>query len=503
MPAAGFEALNERGARPAGRAVRQPAQRRGRQPAPEGPGDHRPAATCRSGLPARRGRGRAAASRRTTRRWSSSPRSASRSTRRSAVSTDRRRRRLLHALAGAPPRPRLRDRRRRRQGRRPRAARAARLHVARAALGDRLQVPARGAHDAAARHPGLDRPHRAGDAVRRARAGVRRRLDGRHGDAAQRGPGAGQGRAARRHRIVRKAGDVIPEVVGPVLSLRPQRHEPWAFPTICPCPLQSTLVRPRARPTPAASSRLPVPARPADHLLRARAARWTSRASASGPCSSSARPGSSRPGRHLLAHRRAAARARRASRGSAPRSCSPRSTASTDRPLPRLLTALGIQHLGPAASQALARTFGTLDGCSRPPTTERAGVDGVGGVIAGAIAAGSRSRQPRVHRQARGGRRGLRERRGAGGAAARAAIPRRSGQGGGRHRRVPGFSREEAEAAIKDRGGKSPGSVSKKTFALVVGEDRVPASSPRPSQLGVPGTCRAFEQLLETGELPA
>jgi DNA ligase (NAD+) len=44
--------------------------------------------------------------------------------------------------------------------------------------------------------------------------------------------------------IVRKAGDVIPEVVGPVLSaLRPDGAEPWQFPTTCPCPLQSTLVR--------------------------------------------------------------------------------------------------------------------------------------------------------------------------------------------------------------------------------------------------------------------
>ena len=52
------------------------------------------------------------------------------------------------ALGGAPPRPRLRDRRRRRQGRRRRAARPARVDVAGAALGDRLQVPAGGAHDA-------------------------------------------------------------------------------------------------------------------------------------------------------------------------------------------------------------------------------------------------------------------------------------------------------------------------------------------------------------------
>ncbi|MER3480021.1 MAG: NAD-dependent DNA ligase LigA, partial [Meiothermus sp.] len=34
--------------------------------------------------------------------------------------------------------------------------------------------------------------------------------------------------------IVRKAGDVIPEVVGPVLSLRPEGLPEWHFPTQCP-----------------------------------------------------------------------------------------------------------------------------------------------------------------------------------------------------------------------------------------------------------------------------
>ena len=34
--------------------------------------------------------------------------------------------------------------------------------------------------------------------------------------------------------IVRKAGDVIPEVVGPVLSLRPADAQPWAMPEVCP-----------------------------------------------------------------------------------------------------------------------------------------------------------------------------------------------------------------------------------------------------------------------------
>lgn len=42
---------------------------------------------------------------------------------------------------------------------------------------------------------------------------------------------------------VRKAGDVIPEVVGPVLSRRPSGSKPWKFPTKCPCDLKSTLVQ--------------------------------------------------------------------------------------------------------------------------------------------------------------------------------------------------------------------------------------------------------------------
>ena len=66
----------------------------------------------------------------------------------------------------------------------------------------------------------------------------------RHGHAAQRGPGAAKDVRPGDTVIVRKAGDVIPEVVGPVLSLRPEGSEPWQFPKICPCPLATELVRP-------------------------------------------------------------------------------------------------------------------------------------------------------------------------------------------------------------------------------------------------------------------
>ena len=43
--------------------------------------------------------------------------------------------------------------------------------------------------------------------------------------------------------MVRKAGDVIPEVLRPVLSERPEGLAAWEFPEFCPCPNESPLVR--------------------------------------------------------------------------------------------------------------------------------------------------------------------------------------------------------------------------------------------------------------------
>ena len=69
---------------------------------------------------------------------------------------------------------------------------------------------------------------------------------------------------------------------------------------------------------------------------------------------------------------------------------------------------------------------------------------------------------------------------------------------------LEGFSREEAEAAIKDRGGKSPGSVSAKTFAVVLGAEPGASKVTKATDLGIPILDEAgFNALLETGELPA
>ena len=59
--------------------------------------------------------------------------------------------------------------------------------------------------------------------------------------------------------------------------------------------------------------------------------------------------------------------------------------ASKTRPLPKLLTALGIKGLGPSASESLSLAFGTLDSILGADEAALATTDGVGPVIARSI----------------------------------------------------------------------------------------------------------------------
>ena len=66
------------------------------------------------------------------------------------------------------------------------------------------------------------------------------------------------------------------------------------------------------------------------------------------------------------------------------------------------------------------------------------------------------------------------------------------------------FSRDEAEVAIKSRGGKSPGSVSKKTTAVVIGAGPGASKVTKAEELGIPLLDESgFLELLETGTLPS
>ena len=68
---------------------------------------------------------------------------------------------------------------------------------------------------------------------------------------------------------------------------------------------------------------------------------------------------------------------------------------------------------------------------------------------------------------------------------------------------IEGFTREEAEEAIVARGGKSPGSVSSKTWAVVVGAEPGASKLRKAEELGIPRIeGDGFEELLRGGELP-
>jgi DNA ligase (NAD+) len=302
--------------------------------------------------------------------------------------------------------------------------------------------------------------------------------------------------------VVRKAGDVIPEVVGPVLSLRPADSEPWTFPTACPrC--GNPLVRPEGE----ADTRCVAPDCPAqrDQKIVYFASRGGMDIEGLGEqmVEKLTRHGlvadASDLYRLTVEQLVELDRVGTLSAGNLVDAI----RASTERPLARLLTALGIRHLGPAASAALVASFGTLDAIAAATKDQLAAVDGVGEVIAETVR--SWFDQP-------ANREFIERLRAAGvnfGVAPEtaAAVPTVEQTLAGRSVVVTGtlrgYTREDAAAAIVARGGKSPGSVSATTFALVVGDAPGASKLSKAESLGVPILDEAhFEALLESGVLP-
>ena len=150
MPVTSFDPAQRAGRGRGHAPVRQPAQRRRREPAPEGPKGHRATATCRSGVPAVRWRVRPDLPSATRRPLDYLASPGSRSIRSAGVGHARRGLAPLPALGAPPTRPRVRDRRRGREGRLGRAQERLGF-TSGSPLGDRLQVPPRGADHVCAR----------------------------------------------------------------------------------------------------------------------------------------------------------------------------------------------------------------------------------------------------------------------------------------------------------------------------------------------------------------
>ncbi len=299
--------------------------------------------------------------------------------------------------------------------------------------------------------------------------------------------------------VVRKAGDVIPEVVGPVLSLRPPKSKPWQFPKLCPCPLRTELVRPEG----AADTRCVEPACPyqRDQRIIYFASRGAMDIEGLGENTvfQLSDAGLVADAGDIYALTREQLLTLEKWGDTKADNLLSAIEESKQRALPRLLTSLGCKGLGPSASEALSRAFGTLDSIMLASEADLALTDGVGPIIAASI----------VRWFAVPGNREMVEKlRAAGVEFGRVEVSRLQQNLVGKAIVVTGalagYTRESAEAAIKDRGGKSPGSVSAKTFALVVGAEAGASKLTKAQELGIPILDLAgFEHLLATGELPS
>jgi DNA ligase (NAD+) len=306
--------------------------------------------------------------------------------------------------------------------------------------------------------------------------------------------------------VVRKAGDVIPEVVGPAANnTRPADSQPWQFPVNCPaCGV------PLTQPEGEADTRCFAPDCPAtrDQKIAYFASRGAMDIEGLG---------------EQMVEKLTHAELVRDSADlytltvdqlvelerigvTSAQNLVDEIQKSVDRPLPKFLTALGVRHLGPSASAALTTAFHTLDTITSKTVDELAAVDGVGGVIASTVKEwfGLEANQAYIEKFRVAGVNfgdpdaALRE------AEARASIPQTlEGQTVVVTGTLEGFKRDETGEAIAQRGGKSPGSVSKKTLALVAGASAGASKLTKAESLGVPVIDEAeFVTLLETGELP-
>ena len=149
------------------------------------------------------------------------------------------------------------------------------------------------------------------------------------------------------------------------------------------------------------------------------------------------------------------------------------------RPLWRVLVALSIRHVGPTAAQALVRAFGSIPALAKASAEELSAVDGIGPTIAQAITEWFEVQWHReiLEQWERAGVVMIEE--------SKELDQRFAGMTFVLTGTLSGFTRDEADEAITSRGGKSSSSVSKKTSYVVVGDS--PGSKyDKAVELGVP-----------------
>ena len=294
--------------------------------------------------------------------------------------------------------------------------------------------------------------------------------------------------------VVRRAGDVIPEVVGPVTALRDGTERRFVMPKKCP-ECGTALVRPEGEADTRCPNTVSCPAQLRESVFHF-AGRGALDIEGLGYETAIALLEAGRL-RDVGDVFHLTAESFDGLRGFGPKKIAQilgSIEQARSRPLWRLLVGLSIRHVGPTAAQALARELRSLDAIAASSAEQLAAVEGVGATIATAIR--DWFDDPR-HQE-------LVDRIRAGGAQFEEAGPA-AGPGPltGVTVVVTGtlarFSRDAAAAEVQTRGGKVSGSVSKKTSFVIVGES--PGSKyGKAVQLGVPVLDEdGFVTLLEQG----
>ncbi len=292
--------------------------------------------------------------------------------------------------------------------------------------------------------------------------------------------------------VLRKAGDVIPEVVGPVAELRTGEEREFEFPTRCPA-CGTELAREDGGVDWRCPNARSCPAQLRERLFHL-AGRGAFDIEVLGYEAASALLDSGLVTDEgdlfgLTAERLATVPFFRTKAGVLTANATRLLTnleEARHRPLWRILVALSIRHVGPTAARALSAAFGSVDAIATAPEADLVSVDDVGPTIARSIrewfevdwhaAIVAKWRAAGVDLATEG------------------FVPRaRGGEAAGPLAGVTfvltgtleGSTREEAAAALEARGGKVAGSVSKKTSFVVAGLS--PGSKlTRAEDLGVP-----------------
>ena len=332
--------------------------------------------------------------------------------------------------------------------------------------------------------------------------------------------------------IVHKAGDVIPEVVGPVLAKRPEGALPWKMPTCCPA-CGSPVIHEEGEVAYRCVS-LDCPAQLKERLLH-----WVSRGCmdvdgigeelvekmiAAGllhdvsdfyqlTVDDIAGLDTGRTylkddkKKGVLAGQPILVGAKIAGK------IVDELTASKARSLGRVLFALGIRHVGKSVGEVIARRFLTIDALAAASEEDIAGVDGVGPKIAQSVrqflsvpenlAVLDRLRTAGLTLEEDLSAEAARTAAETGVAEDLAASQPLAGLTFVLTGTLENRTRDEAGAALKALGAKVTGSVSKKTSYVVAGPG-AGSKLTKAESLGVPVLDEdALEQVLATGAVPA